>query len=468
MSSSFVFKKGRFFFNFNLLLFVILLILGYHSYQDYYKAPLSISNHYGKKLEFVATVCQAVGNSVSSQSLVVCLPDSKILLTLRLQPSYSYGDKLLISGRLDEAPIFDDFNYYNYLASQGIYATMYYPQVSLISKTKLSQSYRAKFSQIKAKLVALANRNLAEPEASLANALILGEKKSLFKEEKEAFRQAGLSHLLVISGTHITILVALFFAIFTRLGFSFRSSLRLVFLFLLFYSSLLSYSPSAIRAIVMGALTYLALYHHRLASSQTSLLVAANVLLLINPLSIYRDLGFQLSFLAVLALIYIYPLLPGSLASTKTGPITKVPRYLKDSLLITTACQILLFPWLSYHFGQVSYLVFLSNPLVAWLVPPLLFSLVFSYSLSLIIPSFSLLFFTPSYLLLALFNNLTKTLASLAPARQGINFSQSLMIVYYCLVLLLVVVVRYRRFKRGEKRRLAVNKKLELALILER
>jgi competence protein ComEC len=211
------------------------------------------------------------------------------------------------------------------------------------------------------------DRLFDEEEASLAKALFIGYKKELTGETREAFSRAGLSHIMAVSGMHVGFIVAPFWLLIPwlwRWKWGKIVGILLLTLLLIGYAGLTGFSASVSRASIMAwLLTYGKLYQ-KLRHSVNILSVAAIILLLIQPTELF-DVGFQLSFSAVLIILLIMPeaqhLIPLRYRySWKGGLITII--------LISMLVQAGLFPILATYFGEFS----LMGPIANALVVPLL------------------------------------------------------------------------------------------------
>ena len=156
---------------------------------------------------------------------------------------------------------------------------------------------------------------------------------------------------------------------------------------------------SAMRAGLMGFLALLAMNLGRLNRLTNSLVFAAVVLLIINPKLLRDDIGFQLSFLAVLGIAYIYPLID-EWREKYTKNSSKLIKASLALINITIAAQVFTLPLLAYNFSQVSIISPISNLLVLWALPLLIICLLSALILSFIFHSFSVVFFLPSFILL--------------------------------------------------------------------
>ncbi|MDI6592135.1 MAG: ComEC/Rec2 family competence protein, partial [Patescibacteria group bacterium] len=227
----------------------------------------------------------------------------KVLVTTQRYPEYHYGDELKIIGKLKTPKEFEDFNYKNYLAKDGIYSVMDWPKIELIERNQGNFVY-AQILEFKNKLRESIYQNLSPPQSSILGAMILGDKKQLSDDLKNKLNIAGVRHITAISGLHVTILTSILMTILIGLGFwrqqAFWFSIILITLFIL----MTGLQPSAIRAGIMGGLFLLAQYFGRMAASSRSIVFAAALMLFQNPLLLKLDVGFQLSFLAMMGIIY--------------------------------------------------------------------------------------------------------------------------------------------------------------------
>jgi competence protein ComEC len=137
---------------------------------------------------------------------------------------------------------------------------------------------------------------------------------------------------------------------------------------------------SAMRAGLMGFLVLWALYLGRINKMENALALAAVIMLIANPKVLRDDIGFQLSFLALLGLVYVYPLVDRFFAKIKIPRPAKALAFLRvpgsfkirETAAMTTAAQITTLPVIIYNFSQASPVAVLSNILVLWTLPALM------------------------------------------------------------------------------------------------
>jgi len=297
--------------------------------------------------------------------------DNEILVTTRRYPEYQYGDKLKITGRLEEPQVFEDFNYKNYLLKDGILAVINFPEITFWGKDFGNPIMKILFS-LKQRLEESLNNVMSSPQSGLLEALFFGDEENIPKDWKEKFNLTSTRHIAAVSGMNITIISALILNFLLFLGFwrpqAFYLSIILIFLYILMIGA----PASAVRAGIMGILFLAAQHLGRISTGSRVIVFAATLMLIQNPLLLTLDIGFQLSFLAVMGLIYLQPIFSDFLK--------KIPDFfLKDltfeifqvrvNLSATLAAQIFALPILIYNFGQVSIISPITNILILPLIP---------------------------------------------------------------------------------------------------
>jgi len=200
---------------------------------------------------------------------------------------------------------------------------------------------------------------------AIVEAMTLGEKGHLTREQRNDFASAGLSHLLALSGFHLTILITLFnlFLFRSYLPFGLRRALSVLVIPALWaFAALTGFSPSLVRAVVMCTVLQVAFLLGREYSMLNALAVAAVAMLTANPLTLL-DVGFQLSFVSMLAIgLLALPVL--SKSAPRHGSWVGA---LYATLVVSLSCSLFTLPLVAYYFGRVPLLSVLSNVVAALL-----------------------------------------------------------------------------------------------------
>jgi len=284
-----------------------------------------------------------------------------VLITDQRQwPVFEYGDPVSVYGKLQLPEPIDTFQYDQYLSRYNIYSLMYRGNISLVEAKNTSHITKYLY-RIKTVFESQINKLYPEPHASFMAGLLTGSRKGIPQDRLEDFNKTGLTHIIAISGYNITIVITVIMsALFwlpTRLRYS--ASIASIILFTLFVGA----SAAVVRAAIMGILGLLALQAGHKTSARLSVLWTALLMISWNPKILWYDASFQLSFLAVIGLIEISPLLEPYL--------TRVPRTLamRESLTMTIAAQITATPLIILLFGRLSLISPVTNLLVAPALP---------------------------------------------------------------------------------------------------
>lgn len=312
----------------------------------------------------------------------------KILLTTRLYPQYKYGDVLRINCDLKKPEPFQDFDYERYLARYDIFSLCYYPEISLIKKNQGNFILENVFN-LKETLIEIANKSLSEPYASLYSALILGSRRGLPEDLIASFSNTGIIHLISISGSHISLIIILFLILAPHFYISRNKAFYLITFFLIFYLFLIGFPQAAVRAAVMGWFVLLAFKIGRLNNSVNILVLIASILIFLSPRILIDDISFQLSFAAMLGLIYFSPIFQNFFEQFPSA------HGVKELIIMTFAAQITTLPLIIHNFEKFSLIAPLTNILVLPLMPLFLLLGFVCLILGFIFSAYGTLIFSP-------------------------------------------------------------------------
>ncbi|MDF2379800.1 MAG: ComEC/Rec2 family competence protein [Candidatus Gracilibacteria bacterium] len=366
------------------------------------------------------------------------------LISLGKHPRYYYGDSIQVSGHLQKPVVFDSFDYAGYLSRFNIYSVMYRPYVKKIQDTNLKAQKSGSvlnfefgamslknwfFSNmliVKQSFESQMNRTFSsEPYSSFMAGLLLGSRKGIPDALNQDFQTTGLSHIIAISGYNITLLVTIFMAIFRPFGK--KASIIISAIAVIIFTFFVGASPAVVRACIMGLISLVALNSERKGNITLGLFFTAAVMIGYNPKILAYDVGFQLSFLATMGLIYVSPLIEPYF---KWIPETLA---LRESILLTTSAQIMALPIILFNFQNLSLVSPLSNLLISG--PTIPFAMLFGF-ISTIVSYFWIslakLIAFPAYLLLNYIIYVIQWTAKIPFAAVSITwFSQPMFITYF-------------------------------------
>jgi competence protein ComEC len=210
-------------------------------------------------------------------------------------------------------------------------------------------------------------RGMPAREAGLARGFVLGEDERIDEATVEDFRRAGLSHLLAVSGQNVALLALLAMPLLAALGLPLRTRLVWILAAIAVYVPLVGGGPSILRAGVMGALSVLATLAGRRSSRLYGLALAAVVTLALDP-RIAADVGWQLSFAAVLGILALASPLRAAISSLIGARGWRGA--LAEGAAVTIAATLATAPLIAFHFGTFSTTTLAANLLALPAVAP--------------------------------------------------------------------------------------------------
>jgi len=354
---SFLVLKSKKFLYFAFLSFLILvgaLYVSFYSNSFYFNSQKNISGEIKglitKIISFEPTLFFVVQNSLGN--FLVQLPSTSFL---------KEGNEIVFSGKkgkLETLPV--------YFQKEKLIA--YYPFPQII-KVEESKSFQGQLLKLKTNLVSKIKLFLPRKEADFLAGLLFGEKNNFSPDFKLAMKKSGTTHLVALSGYNISIVVMFFMMIFTSFLPRFLSIFGSV-LGVVSFVIMTAGESSVMRAAIMGILILLAEERGSLFDVRNIIVLSAFLMLIFNPYLLVFDVGFELSFLALVGIVYLKPLL---FYEDKKEVQEESLFSWKEAMRTTFAAQILVFPLLLHTFGYFSFSSFLSNVLILWLIPLTMF-----------------------------------------------------------------------------------------------
>lgn len=286
-----------------------------------------------------------------------------ISLTSPLKNSVKEGTRLLLlksPAIITKTGNPGGFNYKDYAASQKIYYQLSLrPNEYMIWKQESPSAWKKILDHLKNQILHTLNQYIpGKKEAAVAEALLIGYKKNLDKELLQAYSNTGVIHIIAISGLHLGMIYGLL--LFLMKPFKNIDSLRwlkpLILLTVIWLFSLLTgASPSILRSAVMFSFIIIGEQQGRTTDIYNSMAASAFGIFCYNPLLLW-DIGFQLSYLAVLSIVVFSKKIQRSLYIKN-----KLLQYCWELCAVTISAQILTFPILLFYFHQFPVLFIFTN-----------------------------------------------------------------------------------------------------------
>lgn len=274
-------------------------------------------------------------------------------------------------------------------------------------------------------------QGIAEPEASLGIGYLTGQRSTLPPELEEQLRIVGLTHVVVASGYNLTILVRFARRAFAKISKYMATASAGVMIagFML----VTGFSPSMSRAGLVAGLSLAAWYYGRNIHPMVLLPFTAAITLLVNPMYIWGDLGWYLSFLSFTGVIMFAPLVHEYFWGKE-----KRPGIMRQLVVDTMSAQLVTFPILAFSFGEYSPYALLANLLVLPFIP---FTMVLTFLtglVGLLAPHLATIVGLPADWILSYMTSVVRWVAGLPGAQGELAFGVGAMVGSYVAILLVV------------------------------
>ena len=341
-----------------LLAVAIIIGAGYYTWRAVPATPVLTL---GEPVVITGLVTDVLA-SVSSQRTDIDADGVHLRATLPRYPELRYGDQIRVEAVLEFSPA-ERAGYYQ---KEGVVALFSQPKSFTVVARNQGSKIMAWLYTIRSSVISQFNRVLPPAEATLLSGLTLGKNVGFSREFSEKLAITGTTHLVALSGYNISVIAGgiLFVAgWFTGRRFALLIASVCVILFVVMTGA----EASVVRAAIMAGIVFLAERSGRIPSIRNAVVVAAFVMVLHNPFILVFDVGFQLSFLALLGLVYLAPVVEGLFGHSErfSG--------LKKMFCATASAQLMVMPLLLATFGSVSFIGFITNVLLLGFIPVTMF-----------------------------------------------------------------------------------------------
>ncbi len=286
--------------------------------------------------------------------------DVKVLVKASRYPEFHYGDLIIVNGAVKKP---EPESYAQYLAKEGMSAVVPYPKLDLTAENQ-GVPFKSFLFNLKNSIVDEFGKVLPSEESAFLSGLVAGERSDFSADFKSAMQTSGTTHLVALSGYNVTIIVLGAMAIFTTF-LKRKTALIFTSFFLISFVLMTGAEASVVRAAVMGALMIIARESGRIFNVRNAVVLAGLIMVLLNPKVLVFDAGFELSFLALLGIIYLKPAFQKVFRMKEGSGVLSW----RENLLTTSAAQLMVAPILIQSFGNLSPISLISNVLILELIP---------------------------------------------------------------------------------------------------
>lgn len=399
--------------------FIILGILNINLYLYREPASAHIVHHIGRDKVTVEGIISENPQDFSDRSQIIVsalklikdgsdIPvEGRILLSVVSDQELSYGDFIRFTARLRTPRSFYNpggFDYEKYLKYREILVRGFIKDASGIVVLRENQGniFKTKLEQFRKSIKKFIDDYSLSPEKEIIQAMILGNQSEIPKDIMEKFNKTGTTHIIAISGFNIGIIAFLSFFIIRSLM---KTSTYLLLRFnivkvsticgiipVIIYTFIAGMGISVVRASIMALTFMIAIIFGKDRDLYNSLALAALIILIISPYSLY-DVSFQLSFVAVWAILFITPNFSEVIhqsspenISTHSAWIKKIRANIYMFIIVSCAAILGTLPLIIFYFNRISTIALLSNiivvPIMGILAIPICMSIIIALPLS--------------------------------------------------------------------------------------
>lgn len=337
------------------------------------------NNQYEKIYESEGEV-EIVGVIVSSKiekdyynMYIIKFQNEKFYLNTDKKKEYDYGDKIFIKGEYvkpEKQRNYKGFDYSKYLKSKKIYGTIKTKDVDLLVKNN-SFDLIKEINNLKTIIKKKINKDLGFENKNILIGMILGDTDDIDNETIENFRDGSISHVLAISGIHISYIIAGVNIVMKKV-LGYRKSKFCSIIIIIFYLIMVGISPSISRASIMAIITILSKLLYRKSDTLSSISLSALILLVYNPYIIW-DLGFQFSYLGTLGIVLFNKNIFNMLKNIKDKRKNSIlNNKVGKAIAIVLSAQTLIFPISILNNGTIGIYNIFINLLVSLIVGPII------------------------------------------------------------------------------------------------
>lgn len=370
----------------------------------------------GNNMCITGTVCGSIKETENKYAVPIKLNKNiKLMLYVSKKQGLNlkYGNKIITTGTYKEPAgrrNYEGYDYKKYLKTKGIYGT-----VEIDEDIKITKKYNANLlfiivNNLADKLKKNVYKLLPENTSSLASGILLGNGGDIENDMKKTFKQCNLSHMLAVSGTHLSYVILGVNLLLNKRIFGIRNCKIIAIFIIIVFMIITNMSPSVVRAGISAIILVLSSLIYRKQDTYTTIAVSLLAMLIYNPFLLF-NMGLQLSYLATVSIIIFYPKLYNRCNRTN---INKFGTYIFSNILLTISANILILPMTIYNFNTIPLNSIISNLLIS---PALGFCIIlglFMLIMSIIIFPIAKLIAIPLNILLTLIVRITEGISKLS------------------------------------------------------
>lgn len=295
----------------------------------------------------------------------------KKFILLTKNKEIEYGNKIKLEGtyiKPSKSRNYRGFDYSNYLKTENIYGTIEQNgKIELIKEKNINYLF-INLYKVKNKIIKNINNKFPEETRGVVLGILLGDKSSIEEDVRQNFADSSLSHILAVSGTHISYVVICISVLFKKLKLNKNIRKVLTSLVLFMYLYLVDFSVSATRAVIMSTIVIMQMLFYRKQDTITTIAFSSIIILINNPYSIL-NIGFLLSYGGTIGIILFVNRIS---IESKEDFFQRFKSYLKDICIVTISAQTIIMPIIIYYFNTISFTFIISNIIASLIIGPII------------------------------------------------------------------------------------------------
>lgn len=348
----------------------------YQNHQSLYLTGTIVSNKLEKEYKEVYKIKVEICNQSKKYNNTYLY----LNINKKIKEDLKYGDKVIVQGKFIEPTSQKNtggFDYKQYLKTKKVYGSIDVESIQIKAHNQINILFQLSNNlslYMKDKIDEIVNQK----EASILKGLLLGDTSNIEHEVYEKFQISNMAHILAVSGMHISYITLGMQLLFKR-NIGKRKTKFFIIIVLIVYMIITGFSPSIVRASIMGILTMLSGILYRKNDVWNSIAISLLCILIYNPFLII-NIGLQLSYLGTIGIIILQKDIFDILKKAKSKKskynfnrkriliITKI----KEILSVTFSAQIAILPILLYHFNFTGIYFWITNLIISIIIGPVI------------------------------------------------------------------------------------------------
>ena len=359
-----------------------------------------------------------------------------------------YGEKIIFEGEYIKPDIqrnYKGFDYSKYLKSKGIYGTVKVNEDIKVLKQNNLDFISIISYKLRNKIISNSNKLFPKETQGIFLGILLGYDELITDEVKQNFSDSNLSHLLAVSGTHVSFVVLGIAMLFKLIKIPKKASKIVTCIILLFYLYIINFTPSVTRAVIMCIIASMQMVLNRKQDIATTISISSLLILISNPYKIL-NIGFLLSYAGTIGIIIFIQKFE-NIKTEKTK--LKLMKMLKSICFVTISAQILIFPITMYYFNTISLTFIISNLIAGLIIGPITIIGLIIIILSFISIKFSSIIVKFYNFLLLILLRSTEIIARIPISKIYVKTPSIVSIlVYYSIVIIIFLIIIIKKSNR--------------------